>query len=116
MHAEIGFHQTTTHSLRSALIEQMAALATERLADLWSLSFDELSRSEPEPLQVAGSWGAKGRLRTDVRQMEDGTLRVKVQWEVRFWWWPGYHEAHAGFYRERFDGSTTAVNFSSSTL
>jgi hypothetical protein len=84
MHAEIGFHQATTHSLRSALIEQMAGLAAERLADLWSLSFEELSRSEPELLKVTGSWGAKDWLRTDVRQMEDGTLRVKVLWEARF--------------------------------
>lgn len=90
-------------------MDRMDGLADERLMALWPLSFDQLADLEPEPLQVKGPWGAKGRLRTEVKDMEDGTLRVKVLWEVRYWWWMEYYKAYAGFYRKRWDGSRIAA-------
>ena len=110
---ETTFSQWEMYGQRTALMDHMDGLAAERLTALWPLSFDQLAEVEPEPLEVSGPWWAKGRLRTEVKDMEDGTLRVKVLWGVRYWWWMGYYKAYAGFYRARYGDSTPAVeNFS----
>jgi hypothetical protein len=102
---DIGFRVWMRAYLQSSLIDQMDRRAAQRVSDLRSLSYDELARVGPEPVERRGSWGAKGRLRTEVKEFDQYTLRVKVLWDVRLWWWPGYYEACEGFYAHPYDGS-----------
>ena len=109
MDDETTFSQWEMYGQRTALMDQMDDLADERLLALWPLSFDQLSDVDPDPILVKGPWGAKGRLQTEVKDMQDGTLRVKVLWGVRYWWWLAYYKAYAGFYRKRWEDSRVAV-------
>lgn len=106
---ETTFYREEPYALSSPLIARLDQLAAERLSNLAPLSFDELARSEPEAVEMRGPWGARGRLRTEVKEVEENNLRVKVLWDVRFWWWMGYYWAYAGFYRDRHGDSTAAV-------